>query len=155
MVELDVRIITLDPFIAVSFHGYGASPEVEAWTKTNAWLAESRLLEDGKHHRFFGFNNPSPSSRSPLYGYDVWVTVDDEFQPTGEVKMAACSGGLYAVTRCTGVENISATWQEFISWREKSGYRYDRSRQWLEEQLNLNAPSDELIFDLFMPIREK
>lgn len=59
MVELDVRIITLDPFIAVSFHGYGASPEVEAWTKTNAWLAESRLLEDGKHHRFLGSTIPA------------------------------------------------------------------------------------------------
>ncbi len=66
MAELDVRIITLDPFIAVSFHGYGASPEIEAWTKTNAWLAESRLLEE---------NAPILSGslipahrRTPLYG---------------------------------------------------------------------------------------
>lgn len=154
MTDLDVRMITLEPFIAVSFHGYGASPEIEAWKKANAWVAESRLLEDGKPHRFFGFNNPSPSSRTPLYGYDVWVTVDDEFQPIGEVRMAACSGGLYAVTRCTGVGNISAAWQDLMQWREKNNYHYDRRRQWLEEQLNLNAPSDELIFDLYMPVKE-
>lgn len=154
MDDLSVRMITLEPFLAVSFHGFGASPEIEAWKKANAWLVESRLLEDGNPHRFFGFNNPSPSSRTQLYGYDVWVTVNDDFQPVGEVSMVACSGGLYAVTRCTGVENISAAWQDLMQWREKNNYQYDRDRQWLEEQLNLNAPSDELIFDLYMPVKE-
>lgn len=154
MADLDVRMLILEPFVAVSFHGYGASPEIEAWKKTNLWLAESLLLEDGKPHRFFGFNNPSPSSKTQLYGYDVWVTVDDDFQPPGGVTMAACPGGLYAVTYCVGVENISSTWQDLIGWREKTRYRYDRDRQWLEEQLNLNAPSDELMFDLYMPVKE-
>jgi len=91
MAELDVRIITLDPFIAVSFHGYGASPEIEAWTKTNAWLAESRLLEV-KRTDVSGSIIPAHRADATIR-YDVWVTVDDEFQPTGEVKMAACSGG--------------------------------------------------------------
>jgi len=154
MEDLDVRIITLPPYKIVSFHGFGASPEIDAINQMNAWVAESRLLEDGQPHRFFGFNNPDPSPGSPNYGYDVWVTMDDACRPDGKGKLISYGGGLYAVTRCAGVEAISATWQEFIKWREKSPYHFAHDHQWLEEFLNPNAPVDQLKFDLYMPVRE-
>ncbi len=152
MEELDVRIITLAPFRAIAFHGFGSSPEGMAFEKAFAWLAETHLLEDGQPHRFFGFNNPSPTPGSPNYGYDVWITVDESIQPGSEGKVIHFEGGKYAVTRCTGIDNIAPTWQRFVKWREKSPYRYNPAVQWLEESFNPSAPMDEVILDLYQPI---
>lgn len=154
MEELSVRIVTLPPFKVVSFHGFGESPEATAIGKANAWLTETRLLDDGKPHRFFGFNNPDPSPGSPNYGYDVWVTVDESVDPGLDGRLISYDGGLYAVTRCVGVEAIGPTWKEFIQWREKSPYRYASDHQWLEEHFNWNAPYDQLVIDLYMPVRK-
>lgn len=154
MKELSVRIVTLPPFKVVSFHGFGTSPEIDAINQMNTWLADSRLLEDGMPHRFFGFNNPDPSPGSPNYGYDVWVTVADDHQMKGGGEFITFGGGLYAVTHCSGVDTIASTWKEFVKWREKSPYHFAHDHQWLEEYLNWNSPIDQLTFDLYMPVRE-
>lgn len=153
MNDLEVRIVKLDPFKAVCFHGFGPSPESVAFDKVKKWLAESRILEDEKPHRFFGFNNPDPAPGSPNYGYDVWITTDEAFQDPGEGEMISFQGGLYAVTGCKGVETIGPTWQQFVKWRETSPYQFAHDHQWLEEHLNLFAPMDELSLDLYMPIK--
>lgn len=154
MEELDVRIVTLEPFRAIAFHGFGPGPEGIAFEKANAWLKQTRLLEDGKPHRFFGFNHPDPSPGSPNYGYDVWITVDESVQPGGDGQVVYFSGGRYAVTRCKGIEAIAPTWKRFVQWREKSPYRFNHSVQWLEETFNPSptANMDEVELDLYMPI---
>lgn len=154
MEELQVRIVTLPPFRAIAFHGFGPSPEDAAFSKANAWLAETRLLEDGKPHRIFGFNNPDPSPGSPNYGYDVWVTVDDSVQPGAEGQVVNFPGGLYAVTHCVGIEAIAPTWKRFVKWRETSPYRYNPAIQWLEETFNPGpgTPLDQVELDLYQPI---
>jgi AraC family transcriptional regulator len=105
-------------------------------------------------HRFFGYNNPDPSPGSPNYGYDQWITIDASMQVEDPIKVKEFPGGLYAVTRCAGVQNIHATWQELVVWREASKYRMGQ-HQWLEE---LITPPDGLWdkaqFDLYLPIAE-
>jgi DNA gyrase inhibitor GyrI len=154
MSEMDVRIVRLEPVRVAAVLGFGASPEGLAWDKMNAWLKATRLLEDGQAHRFFGFNNPSPSAGSPNYGYEVWVTVDEHVQPEGEMTVKDFPGGLYAVTRCQGVDNISPTWQRFARWREESRYHM-ASHQWLEEHIGeLEGGPEKLVLDLYLPIAE-
>ena len=152
MSNLDVRIVKLPPMRVACINGFGKSPEGMAFSKMKAWAEAHGLI--GKPYRLFGYNNPNPSPGSPNYGYDVWVMVEDAYQPEGKGKLISYGGGLYAVTHCSGVETISTTWQEFIKWREKSPYHFAHDHQWLEEFLNPDAPIDQLEFDLYMPIRE-
>ena len=154
MSEMEVRIVHLEPMRVAAVLGFGASPESLAWDKMSAWLSATHLLDDGKPHRFFGFNNPGPSAGSPNYGYELWVTVDETVQPEGEVKLKEFSGGLYAVTRCKGVDNIFPTWQQFVRWCEESRYR-SANHQWLEEHFGaLGGPLEDLVLDLYLPIAE-
>lgn len=154
MDDLSVRMVTLPAYQIVCFHGFGQSPELTAISKAKTWLAESKLLEDGKPHRIFGFNNPDPSPGSPNYGYDIWITVEDPVDPGSEGKLMPYDGGLYAVTRCIGAEAIGPTWKKFIQWREKSPYRYAPDHQWLEEHFNWDDPFEKITLDLYMPVRK-
>ena len=154
MSELEVRIVELEPMRVASVHAYSASPEHDAWNKLIAWAKPQGLLDDPETHRIFGFDNPSPSPGSPNYGYEFWIAVGPEVEPEGEVKIKDFSGGLYAVARCKGVENIGPTWKRLVVWGEESKYRHAR-HQWLEEHIgSADAPQDEegLVLDLYMPI---
>jgi AraC family transcriptional regulator len=153
-----VRIVRLEPVHVAAALGYGEGPEGLAWGKILTWAKAKGLLEDIQSHRFFGFNNPSPSAGSPNYGYEQWITVDPSAQPEGEIKIKGFAGGLYAVTRCTGVENIFPTWQRLAAWHENSSYRHGQ-HQWLEEAITPehNLPGGDInqaVFDLYMPVAE-
>ncbi len=154
MSELEVRIVELEPMRVASAHAHSASPEHEAWTTLIAWAKPKGLLDDPDAHRIFGFDNPTPSPGSPNYGYEFWIVVGPDAEPEGEIKIKDFPGGLYAVTRCKGVQNIGPTWKRLVAWREESKYRYAH-HQWLEEHIGpVDVPQDEeeLVLDLCMPI---
>jgi DNA gyrase inhibitor GyrI len=154
MSEMDVHIVRLAPMRVAAVLGFGASPESQAWDKMTAWLKTAPLPDKGPGRRFFGFNNPSPSAGSPNYGYELWVTVDGQVEAEGEISVKDFPGGLYAVTRCKGVETIFPTWQQLVRWREESPYR-SANHQWLEEHFGaLDVPPEELELDLYLPIAE-
>src|SRR5512143_3959965 len=112
MSELQVRIVDLEPMRCAGASGFGSEPEGLAWEALLKWAVPLGLLS--KPHRFFGYNNPDPSPGSPNYGYDQWITVDAPVQVEGPIKIKEFPGGLYAVTRCEGVQNIHATWQALV-----------------------------------------
>ena len=155
MNDLEVRIVRLEPMRVMCFNGFGPSPEQQAWKKMIAWVKEKGLLEENKTPRFFGYNNPNPSPGSPNYGYDFWVTVDANLQPEGDARVIDFRGGLYAVTRCQGVDNITPTWKKLVAWMEQSPYQHAH-HQWLEEHIYpvAMAPQNlgELVMDLYLPV---
>ena len=155
MDELAIRIVRLEPIRIASFHGFGPSPEHLAIQKLADWAAPRGYLEDRKQHRIFGFNNPNPSHGSPNYGYELWMVVGPEVEPTPEVPIREFAGGLYAVARCQGGESITPTWQQLVGWSANSRYGH-ADHQWLEEHLNdaFPAPDEELVLDLYAPIAE-
>ena len=154
MEEIQVRIVTLEPLRAICLNGFGSEPEMQAWNKLVAWAQAHGLWQDGQPRRFFGYNNPSPSAGSPNYGYDTWLVVGPEVQPDGEARLIEFPGGLYAVTRCQGVENIAATWHRMVGWLEQSPYRHG-SHQWLEEHLSTpELTGGDFILDLYLPLSE-
>ena len=153
MSELEVRIIKLEPMRMASAHAYSSTPEHDALNKLIAWAKPKGLFDDPEQHRIFGFNNPDPSPGSPNYGYEFWISVGPEVEPEGEVEIKEFAGGLYAVTRCKGVENIGQTWKQLASWVEDSKYRW-APHQWLEEHISGVDSPEGLVLDLCFPIAE-
>ena len=152
MSTLDVRIVELPPMRMACAHGYGKSPEEQATDKMGAFMASNELkFEDV---RWFGFNNPDPSPGSPNYGYDVWITVGPEVEPSDEITIHEFSGGHYAVTRLDDLDNIGGVWKQLVHWREDSPYQMGH-HQWLENLLvPPDTPYEEYVFDLYLPIVE-
>jgi AraC family transcriptional regulator len=160
MTQLDVRIVQLEPIGVAVALGFGERPEPIAWKKILSWVESKGLLDDDV--RFFGFNNPNPSPGSPHYGYEQWITVDPDVEGEGEIEIKEYAGGLYAVARCKGLQNIVSTWNELGSWVENSSYTLGR-HQWLEESINPpksavdfeNLSPNELVLDLYCPVIER
>lgn len=150
--QLNVRLVTLPSMQVASFYGYGAGPEAIAHSKLRAWAGPRGLLAQDSGRLVFGFNNPDPAPGSANYGYEFWLTLDDDEEPGEGVEVKRFAGGLYAVTRCVGVESIGEMWQQLAAWRNGTHYRYG-GHQWLEEHVNI-WDSDQFILDLFLPIAE-
>lgn len=154
MEKLDVRIVELEPMRIASFHGFGASPEGVAWEKLVVWAEPQGLLTDLEVHRVWGFNHPSPALGSPNYGYEFWIELHDG-EPTAAaapVEVKSFAGGRYAVTHCTGVQNIEATWRRFGTWLEESEHQMG-SHQWLERHCTRVDHAPEMLeLDLYLPI---
>ena len=87
----------------------------------------------------------------------VIPTTNNGWIPLEEgVEIKEFSGGLYAVTRCKGVKNITPTWHRLGTWCENSKYKIS-SHQWLEEHfVPATEPIEEaeLVVDLHCPIEE-
>lgn len=154
MSELNVRIVQLEPMRVASAYGFGPSPEMVAWQNLVNWAKPKGFMDDSENHRIFGFNNPDPSSGSPNYGYEFWLEVGPDVAPEGEIRVLEFAGGLFAVTGCVGVENITATWKKLVEWLAESRYGNGR-HQWLEQHLSPDGtPFEALQLDLFIPITE-
>ncbi len=161
MNDLEVKIVRLDPLRVAATHGFGESPEGMAWEKLRAFMDAQGILDEIDAHHYFGFNNPSPSSASPNYGYEQWVTIGPDVQAEGGAQIKDFPGGLYAVTRCD-LTNIERQWKRLVAWCEDSPYRMAH-HQWLEESLTpergLNMAQEPFdpsahVLDLYLPISE-
>lgn len=155
MNELEVKIVRLEPLRVAYALGYSESPEGDAFDQMMAWAKPRGMLEDPVKHRWFGFNNPNPSPGSPKYGYEVWVTVGEDAEPEDEIKIKEFEGGLYAVTRCVGIRNISMTWKRLVAWQKTREYKLVH-KICLEEHIGTFdvASEDEVVLDLFLAIAE-
>ena len=153
MPEIVVRIISLEPMRFASTNGFGEQPETIAWEKLLSW-AERQGIKDLDAHRFFGFNNPNPSPGSPNYGYEQWMIVGPDVEGDGEIEIKDYPGGLYAVMRSEGLQNISENWMKLAVWREESKYQAAH-HQWFEECFTPQAENlEDFVFDLYAPIVE-
>jgi len=151
MPDNEVRVLILEPMRVASAYGFGEQPEYIAWDKILNW-AKQQGFEDLSKHRFFGFNNPNPSSGSPNYGYEQWITVGPDAQGSEEIEIKDFPGGLYAVMRSEGLENITENWKKLVVWREDSDYQQGH-HQWLEECFTPKAERlEDFVFDLYAPI---
>ena len=148
MKALEVRIVDLAPMRVACAHGFGASPEELAAEKIQALVDEKGLT----NYRQFGFNNPNPSPGSPNYGYDIWITVGTDEEGSDEIEIKDFGGGLYAVTRFKGLQNIGTVWQALVNWCDGSPYQMAH-HQWLESLLPpRDVATEEFVFDLYLPI---
>lgn len=138
-----------------SAYGFGDSPEAIAHEKMVNFLKAKGLLEDyGTKYPSYGFNNPNPSAGSPNYGYEIWVPIEADVEPVGDIRIIDVPGGCYAVTRFEGLEKIGQVWQALVNWCENSPYQMAH-HQCLEHLLNpLETEMSKYVFDLYLPIAE-
>ena len=128
--DLSVRIVRLAPMWAVSAYGFGSSPEELAWLTLLDWAKAGGLLDVEPGPRFFGFNNPNPAPGSPNYGYEQWMTIGPEIAGRAGVTIKEFAGGLYAVTRCEGLQTITDTWHRLATWCEGSPMSWGSTNGW-------------------------
>jgi DNA gyrase inhibitor GyrI len=106
-------------------------------------------------HQIFGFNNPDPCKDKPLYGYEFWISVGEDFEVDPDLTVKNFGGGLYAVMSCSGVENISPTWGELVKRVQNSKYKLVKTHQWLEHHVDPhNTDINTFVLDLYAPIAE-
>jgi DNA gyrase inhibitor GyrI/predicted transcriptional regulator len=154
--EMKIKTIKLPKMRVVSFHvKESQTPEEEAFNLLKAWAEPQGLFKKPDNHQVYGFNNPNPSKENPAYGYEFWITVDEDFAVDKSQSVKTFEGGLYAVKTCKGVENIAPTWGELVKIIEESDYNPTKTHQWLEHHLTPQVSNpNELLLELYAPISE-
>ena len=94
--KLNVRILLLPPMTVAAFHYVGPDPEDHAGDMASRFVQESPLYELKPDSRMFGFNHPNPSPDRPHYGYEVWLTIPEDFDVHAPGVKKRFPGGLYA-----------------------------------------------------------
>jgi len=97
---------------------------VEAYRRLMAWArAEERVTANTK---LIGMSADDPEI-TPIdkYRYDLCITLDRPFRPTGEIGATTLPAGLFAVHHCQGdIHSFDRAWNYFFKvWFPQSGYR--------------------------------
>jgi DNA gyrase inhibitor GyrI len=141
MENANVQIVNLEPRRVASAWAFGRAPEEAAWKKLQQWAQSRGLLHESAGPLIFGFNNPSPSSETPNYGYEfclvVGPQVEPEAKPETDIRIQNLTGGLYAVMPFTDdggdpYETIPAAWRQLDAWVKTSGHKAAHQRQCYE-----------------------
>lgn len=165
----DVRIIYLPPSTVASVQEYCEEPEHTAGGKIDKFVRESNLLEHKPDLRHLGFNNPcyqNPPEGQPDHGYEVWVTIPEDFTVPDYVVKKNFEGGMYAAHMIKMGDFHE--WEWLVKWVENSE---EYEPNWgdplcmgglLEEQLNyyhnvrnVNFNPENMQLDLLMPIKPR
>ena len=155
----NVRIMELPPMTVASYCVKSETPE-----KDCAEVFDKFVLENNLHkrsgHRSFGFNNPDPSEDSPIYGYELWITIPKDFEPPAPFIKKQFNGGMYASISAQ-MNEIGERWEALYKWSTQSEkYEGNFSAQWLEEQvmdyetfMSEQVPDSEKQLDLLLPVK--
>lgn len=152
----EMKIVKLPKMRVVSFHvKESKTPEDDAFNLLKAWADPQGLFNKPAQHQVYGFNNPNPTHEKPEYGYEFWITIDEEFAVEESQTVKTLEGGLYAVMTCKGVENITPTWGELAKRIDNSDFNLTKDRLCLEHNLNPKVSGHtELLLELYAPISE-
>lgn len=152
--DLSYRVVDLPCFCVAAARGVGTSPEMSAWSTLLEWAERRGLDPVSSSHRFFGFNDPSPSAPGEPYGYRQWMTVTPDViaDPHEDVTIEKFEGGTFVTTRCEGVGAITEHWRRLHEHATDAELEM-ASSPGLEELLTLTAPDPaDYVFELYLPV---
>ncbi|MCL2703790.1 MAG: effector binding domain-containing protein [Defluviitaleaceae bacterium] len=157
----NVRIVSLPAMTVAAYRAESATPENDCSKVFNKFVLENNLHKRSGY-RYFGFNNPNPGVGSPVYGYEMWVTVPDDFEVPEPLVKKQFGGGLYASVS-THMNEIGERWNMLYYWCVNSTeYNFEPSVQCLEEcsmdfeTFTSDTVSDNVKqLDLLAPIKRK
>ena len=164
--KIEVRIKRLDAMRAVFFHSLSNTPEEDAWNRAKSWAEKKGLLQVNSSTRIFG-RNIYPTENPEPHGYGIYITVPPKIKEESEILVRSIPGGLYAVVKCEGLEEMSFKWPDLWKWVENSEHQYIGETKGeygyelgFEEYLNWYSALVEkntinMIFDLMLQVREK
>ncbi len=155
------RVVSLPLMKVAVFKGFSETPEDDAAVLANKFIKEHKLVG----FRHFGFNNPDPKRDSSVYGYEIWITVNKEYD---DVVTKNYNGGLYA-SITTVMPEIGETWGKLHNSVKEDEYYHPNflppnedgvsDHQWLEECTDyefffLDNPDAQMKqLDLLLPIK--
>ncbi|MFX1504294.1 MAG: hypothetical protein ACFFDH_25260 [Promethearchaeota archaeon] len=179
-----VKTVKLPEMRVISFHSWGdfiGDPEIKTLQKLGDWLRKSSLSIDPLKHRIFGFDNPVPqvnengeqyASKEKPYGYEVWITIPEDYKVEEAIKIKSVKAGLYAVIS-VNLMNIGIGWKSLFVWI-KSNDKFDFHPKWkgltkyydkdiiehgiigLEHHINYPENDvEKMLLDIYAPIVEK
>jgi DNA gyrase inhibitor GyrI len=152
--DIDVRIVQLEPMRIAAVRAVSKTPEQDAWENLRAWAEPKGLLAEPEKHPIFGFNNPSPTEEGKEYGYELWIRIEPGATSNG-IEIKDYPGGLYAVTTCKLFGDpagaIPQVWQKLLGWVQKSEYKWRQTHE-LEKFVDPRASEQDLVLDLYLPI---
>ncbi|MHA2358170.1 MAG: effector binding domain-containing protein [Candidatus Heimdallarchaeaceae archaeon] len=166
--ESEFRIVKLPEMRVVSFHAMGeflGDPETKAGDKMRAWVKSIGLPNDYEKHKTYGFNNPNPKydtdtkdfivNKENPYGYEFWITIDEDFEVEEDLEVKVIPEGLYVVKKCIGVQELGKAWGDLIQWVKDSD-KYTFGKQQCLEHVTDQSIIDELElpFELYISIEE-
>ncbi|WDV47357.1 MerR family transcriptional regulator [Clostridiaceae bacterium M8S5] len=160
----NVRIIQLPKMVFACYRAESESPEEDCSKVTNEFILKYDLNQK-LGFRHFGFNNPSPTKSSDIYGYEMWFVIPEDFEVPSPLWKMKFDGGLYAAIPTT-MNIIGERWQLLSSFGETNDkydidWNPDNNRICLEECIDYKRFMDENIdfnekqLDLLMPIKLK
>ncbi|MCX6356826.1 MAG: AraC family transcriptional regulator [Candidatus Aureabacteria bacterium] len=157
-VQMKVRIEKVKPMRVAFMRHVGPYAECgETWSKFCAWAGAKGLFRHGMKVLGISHDDPEVTPVDKLR-YDACITVDESFQPEGEVGVQEIRGGEYAVATHKGpYEKLIETYGAlFGEWAPSSG-RIVSSAPCFELYLNdpeKTAPKD-LLTDVYVPLDPK
>lgn len=155
--DLEVKIVKLAPMKVVSFHAMGkeiGDPETKAFEMLKNFAND--YLKKPEKYPVYGFNNPDPSPDKEEYGYEFWIKLDPSMNIKGR-DIKEIESGLYAVTttRLVVEDDMIPAWKQLVNWVKESDI-YDFHKGFcLEKHLNPLAAFENIMLDLYCPIKEK
>ena len=128
----NVRIVRIPAMTVASYRAESSTPEDDCSKVFNKFVLENKLHKRSAY-RYFGFNNPIPMGGKAVYGYEMWVTIPEDFKVPQPLVKKQFGGGLYA-SISTQMNEIGERWKLLNEWCESSETcDADFSFQWLEE----------------------
>ena len=162
--ENEIRIMNLPRMTFACYRAESSTPEDDC-TKVMDEFIRANSIKEKEGFRHFGFNNPCPEEGNPVYGYEMWAVIPNDFEVPPPLWKKNFTGGLYGSLTCT-LANIGERWHTLYNWvLESPDYELDydekKDRVGLEENINydsFNSPETgpaEMQLDLLIPIRAK
>jgi effector-binding domain-containing protein len=159
---MEVRLERLKTIRAAYIHSSSDTPEEDAEKRIIEWAKSKGLMEKNIGARLFG-RNTYPTDKPEPHGYELYLTVENDFEYGGDIEMREIPGGLYVVLRFTNLNKIREAWDKLWKWFEESEYKpadwkksehgwvdgFEEQVDWQEEK-----PQTEWIFDLWVQIKE-
>ncbi len=148
---MKVEIKKLEHGRFASFYGFGNQPEETAMTKMFKWCEKNNINPNDGRHQLYGFNNPNPVEGSAEYGYEFWLSADNNEKPDEDVRIIEFMGGTYAAATCNGAENIFKGWHELFGWCKENKMKFGY-HQPLEKIVENILDVQNIVIELYLPV---
>lgn len=110
----EIYEIDMEGFEIATYCHKSQSPENDGWNIIGEWAKEQGLL-DRPDTIVFGFDNPSPDGKNPVYGYEYWIKIPQGFQVPSQFGKRHFKGGHFACLE-TDVPHVGADWKRLVEW---------------------------------------
>jgi hypothetical protein len=125
----EVRLVRLPGLIVASYAAVSDTPEDDCWEKVIGLIKKYELdQKPGFRHFGYGFNN-----NKGQYGYEMWVTVPEDFVVPEPFVRKEFPGGLFAALPAN-LSVIGERWDQLQDWIVEnedleSDYCHEKMRQ--------------------------